>query len=139
MALTHPSSITGQGTCPYSSRELKSINIYLYHIVHEQYRFKTATNDTTTTRNHHALIICIIHTSQHIIRCTQYTILTWYNVVRTENRRREQGSYCLLVLYDTVHMSRQLIGIIFDSSSSERWKRWSGINVLVVSYLLDNK
>ena len=45
--------IKGHGTCLYSSRELKSIDIYLYHIVHEQYRLNTTTNDTTATRNHH--------------------------------------------------------------------------------------
>ena len=45
--------IMGQDTCLYSSRELKSINIYhdIYHVVHVQYRLNTTTNDTTITRN----------------------------------------------------------------------------------------
>ena len=41
--------ITGQGTCLYSSRELKSTDIY--HIIHEQYKLNTTINDTTTIRN----------------------------------------------------------------------------------------
>ena len=67
--------IKGQGTCLYSSRELKSIDIYLYHVVHEQYRLNTTTIDTTATRNHHALIIRIVHIGQHIIHYTRHTRL----------------------------------------------------------------
>ena len=122
---------------PYSSRELTSIDIYLYHAIHKQYRLNTTSNDTTTIRNHNVLTICIVHIGQHTIRCTRHTILTWYNVVQTEEENK--GIYCLFVLYDTVHMSCPSIGIIYNSSSSKRWQRQSVKNIRVVLYPLDNK
>jgi len=47
--------IMGQGTCLYSSRELKGTNIY--HVVHEQYRLKTTINDTTPTITNQQVVI----------------------------------------------------------------------------------